>query len=104
MRKNLLFPFILICLWIVLVSQSTLAESTLEFLRRNIQPGLNVYECEAKVSKEANFVKFKLLQRTTTTMHTYELWSVTVLQMPYYRLLVDNGIIQSVTEHPGLSR
>ena len=103
-KKKKLFIASLICLWLIMFSyQNTLAaDNVVEFLRKNIQAGSNIWECQTRISKEANFVNFKLLQRTTTPTHTYELWSVTVSGVPCYRLFVDNGIIQSVTEHPGL--
>lgn len=78
-------------------------ETALQFLRNTIRPGENVWECETKISKKmGSSVKFNLLQQRETRSHIYGLWSVTVLGQPAFRLFTDNGIIESITEHPGL--
>lgn len=78
-------------------------ETALQFLRNTIRPGENVWECETTISKKmGNSVKFNLLQQRETRAHIYAIWSVTVLGQPAFRLFTDNGIIESITENPGL--
>ena len=78
-------------------------ETALQFLRNTIRPGKNVWECETKIIKKmGSSVKFNLLNQRETRSHIYGLWSVTVLGQPALRLFTVNGIIESITEHPGL--
>ena len=78
-------------------------ETVLQCLHNTIQPGENIWECEMKISKKlGHSVAFQLLQQRETRGHVYGLWNVTVLGQPVFRLFTDNGIIESITEHPGL--
>ena len=88
-NKLLIAPLICLCFIVFAYQNISAAESMLDFMRKNIQPGLSLRECQAKFSSHDS-VKFNLLQTRETRTHIYELWSVTVLGVPCYRLFVDN--------------
>jgi hypothetical protein len=95
---------ILILLILLLAIPAMAGETMASFLRDNIEPGKNIWDVQDKLHKEVPSVEFIMLHNRQTRSHFYQFWSVRVLGVECYRIFTDNGIIESVTEHPGLSK